>query len=131
MTQCGWVRTCDEQHCAEECRYNNTDGMPLRCASLSQVFGSFVVCKDRSVLEAVAASGVPVDGITLEGDVMRRKGTISGGFVNTARSKILTHKRVRHLCLYAACVGAFELLVYLCQHRRFLRMRVACRLLLP
>jgi chromosome segregation ATPase len=64
---------------------------------LLQVFGSFVVCKDRSVLEAVRQSGAPVDGITLDGDVMRRKGTISGGFVNANRSKILTHKRVRQL----------------------------------
>lgn len=67
-------------------------------AVLVQVFGSFVVCKDRGVLEAVRASGAPVDGITLDGDVMRRKGTISGGFVNANRSKILTHKRVRPLC---------------------------------
>lgn len=77
------------------------------------MFGSFVVCKDRSVLEAVAASGAPVDGITLDGDVMRRKGTISGGFVNPARSKILTHKRVWHLCLHAGCAGAFQVLVLL------------------
>ena len=62
-----------------------------------QVFGSFVVCKDRSILEAVAASGAQVDGITLDGDVTRRKGTISGGYVNPGKSKILTHKRVRGL----------------------------------
>lgn len=58
------------------------------------MFGRFVVCKDRAVLEAVQASGVPVDGITLDGDVMRHKGTISGGFINASRSKILTHKKV-------------------------------------
>lgn len=51
-------------------------------------------------MEAVAASDSRVDAITLEGDVMRSKGTISGGYMNTARSKILTHKRVgvAHLC---------------------------------
>lgn len=63
-----------------------------------QVFGSFVVCKDRSILEAVAASGAPVDGITLDGDVTRRKGTISGGYMNPGRSKVLTHKRVSCWC---------------------------------
>lgn len=46
-------------------------------------------------MEAVQASGAPVDGITLDGDVMRHKGTISGGFINASRSKILTHKKVR------------------------------------
>ncbi|KAF8071065.1 SMC3 [Scenedesmus sp. PABB004] len=61
------------------------------------VFGRFVVCKDRATMEAVAASGAPVDAITLEGDVMRRKGTISGGYANAARSKILTHKRHKEL----------------------------------
>jgi hypothetical protein len=63
--------------------------------SLLQVFGSFVVCRDRSVMDAVAASGAPVDGITLDGDVLRRKGTISGGFINASRSKLNTHKTVR------------------------------------
>ncbi len=68
-----------------------------------QVFGRFVVCKDRAVMEAVQASGAQVDGITLDGDVMRHKGTISGGFVNTNRSKILTHKRVRLQLATTAC----------------------------
>lgn len=71
------------------------------CPALSQVFGRFVVCKDRGVMEAVAASGAPVDAITLEGDVMRRTGTISGGYINTARSKIHTHKRVSELLVPA------------------------------
>lgn len=72
------------------------------------------------MLEAVRASGAPVDGITLDGDVMRRKGTISGGFVNANRSKILTHKRVSLLphvmtgCCYstqfACALSSFELL---------------------
>lgn len=62
------------------------------------MFGRFVVCKDRAVMEAVQASGAPVDGITLDGDVMRHKGTISGGFINQNRSKILTHKRVSLSC---------------------------------
>lgn len=105
---------------------NNTDNALVRRPSPSQVFGSFVVCKDRSVLEAVAASGAPVDGITLDGDVMRRKGTISGGFVNAARSKILTHKRVR--LLLAGCTGAFRMLVGLSQHRYFL-IGVGCGLI--
>eukprot|EP00878_Enallax_costatus_P007647 GHUV01008006.1.p1 GENE.GHUV01008006.1~~GHUV01008006.1.p1 ORF type:complete len:1195 (+),score=501.93 GHUV01008006.1:213-3797(+) len=65
--------------------------------AVRQVFGRFVVCKDRSLMEAVAGSGAPVDAITLEGDVMRSKGTISGGYVNTSRSKILTHKKYKEL----------------------------------
>lgn len=62
-----------------------------------------MVCKDRATLEAVAASGAPVDGITLDGDVTRRKGTISGGYINTGRSKILTHRRVRPFCPDSFC----------------------------
>jgi chromosome segregation ATPase len=69
--------------------------MCLRTACL-QVFGRFVVCKDRPTMEAVAASGAPVDAITLDGDVMRRKGTLSGGYVNNARSKFNTYKQVSH-----------------------------------
>eukprot|EP00879_Flechtneria_rotunda_P012761 GHRR01013325.1.p1 GENE.GHRR01013325.1~~GHRR01013325.1.p1 ORF type:complete len:1111 (+),score=537.85 GHRR01013325.1:324-3656(+) len=65
--------------------------------AVQQVFGRFVVCKDRKVMEAVGASGAPVDAITLDGDVLRRKGTISGGYINTARSKILTHKKYKTL----------------------------------
>lgn len=45
-------------------------------------------------MEAVAASGAPVDAITLDGDVVRRKGTLSGGYINNARSKINTYKQV-------------------------------------
>jgi chromosome segregation ATPase len=45
-------------------------------------------------MEAVAASGAPVDAITLDGDVVRRKGTLSGGYVNNARSKFNTYKQV-------------------------------------
>jgi chromosome segregation ATPase len=59
-----------------------------------QVFGCFVVCKDRATMEAVAASGAPVDAITLDGDVVRRKGTLSGGYMNNARSKFNTYKQV-------------------------------------
>lgn len=80
-TYCCWHRCCYWQ-CA-------------LCVPCAQVFGRFVVCKDRAVMEAVAASGAPVDAITLEGDVMRRKGTLSGGYANPSKSKILTHKRVR------------------------------------
>jgi chromosome segregation ATPase len=45
-------------------------------------------------MEAVASSGAPVDAITMEGDVMRRKGVISGGFSNPSKSKIRTHRHV-------------------------------------
>ncbi|KAF6265896.1 RecF/RecN/SMC [Scenedesmus sp. NREL 46B-D3] len=62
--------------------------------AVQQVFGRFVVCKDRATMEAVAASGAPVDAITLDGDVMRRKGTLSGGYMNNARSKFNTYKQV-------------------------------------
>ena len=61
-----------------------------------------MVCKDRATMEAVRASGAPVDAITLDGDVMRRKGTISGGHIQNNRSKILTHKRVSSLWLLFA-----------------------------
>jgi chromosome segregation ATPase len=67
------------------------------------VFGRFVVCKDRPTMEAVAASGAPVDAITLDGDVMRRKGTLSGGYVNNARSKFNTYKQVRHRLVRQHC----------------------------
>jgi hypothetical protein len=69
-------------------KYAEDTALPL------QVFGRFVVCKDRPTMEAVAASGAPVDAITLDGDVMRRKGTLSGGYVNNARSKFNTYKQV-------------------------------------
>jgi chromosome segregation ATPase len=81
------------------------------------VFGRFVVCKDRAVMDAVSASGAPVDSINLDGDVIRRKGTVSGGYVNKAMSKIITHKRVRG----AARRGRAG--VQTCKHASTLRAR--------
>jgi hypothetical protein len=64
-------------------------------AALSlQVFGRTMVCRSRAIAEEVAAGG-ELDGITMEGDLVRRKGTISGGYSNAARSKYKLFREVR------------------------------------
>jgi hypothetical protein len=58
------------------------------------VFGRTIVCRSRAIAEEVAAGG-ELDGITMEGDLVRRKGTISGGYSNAARSKYKLFREVR------------------------------------
>ncbi|WIA11815.1 hypothetical protein OEZ85_011905 [Tetradesmus obliquus] len=85
-----WGRDVEPLHKYMKCE-------PKYAKAVQQVFGRFVVCKDRATMEAVAASGAPVDAITLDGDVVRRKGTLSGGYINNARSKINTYKQHKEL----------------------------------
>ncbi len=53
-----------------------------------------MVCKDRATAEQVASRG-DLDAITLEGDLVSRKGSISGGFTDKTRSKITAAKQVK------------------------------------
>ncbi|GBF98156.1 hypothetical protein Rsub_10568 [Raphidocelis subcapitata] len=65
-------------------------------AAVMQVFGKTMVCQSREVAEKVAASG-QLDAITLDGDLVRRKGTVSGGFSDPGRNKIGSHQKVKAL----------------------------------
>jgi structural maintenance of chromosome 3 (chondroitin sulfate proteoglycan 6) len=62
--------------------------------AVRQVFGRTMVCRSRAIAEEVAAGG-ELDGITMEGDLVRRKGTISGGYSNASRSKYKLFREVR------------------------------------
>ena len=51
------------------------------------------MCKDRATAEKVAAGG-RLDAITMDGDLIRSKGTISGGYQDAQRSKIRSYHKV-------------------------------------
>jgi hypothetical protein len=59
-----------------------------------QVWGKTMVCKDRTIAEKVAAGG-RLDAITMDGDLIRSKGTISGGYQDAQKSKIRSYHKVR------------------------------------
>ncbi|KIZ01960.1 Structural maintenance of chromosomes protein 3, partial [Monoraphidium neglectum] len=62
--------------------------------AVMQVFGKTLVCQTREIAEKVASGGV-LDAITLDGDLVRRKGTVSGGFSDPMRNKIGSHQKAR------------------------------------
>jgi len=64
--------------------------------AVRQVLGRAVVCRTRAVAELVAGGG-RLDAITLDGDLVSRRGALSGGYSDPARSKILAHQRAKAL----------------------------------
>jgi structural maintenance of chromosome 3 (chondroitin sulfate proteoglycan 6) len=64
--------------------------------AVRQVLGRAVVCRSREVAERVAGGG-KLDAITMEGDLVSRRGALSGGYSDPARSKILAHQRAKAL----------------------------------
>jgi structural maintenance of chromosome 3 (chondroitin sulfate proteoglycan 6) len=73
--------------------------------AVRQVLGRAVVCRSRAVAERVAAGG-KLDAITIEGDLVSRRGALSGGYSDPARSRILSHQRAKALEAQAAGLAA-------------------------
>ncbi len=70
-----------------------------------------MVCKNRDTAERVARAG-RLDAITVEGDLVNRKGALSGGYADPTRSKIRAHAKVRRpqangLCVRTGIVPCF------------------------
>ena len=59
---------------------------------VSQVFGKTMMCKDVDVANRIAHRD-NLDGITMEGTQVSKKGVYKGGFHDVSRSAIQTKKR--------------------------------------
>lgn len=55
--------------------------------ALKHVFGKKLLCKDLDLATEWSAK-LGVDGITLEGDLCSRKGSLTGGYIDTAKSRL-------------------------------------------
>jgi structural maintenance of chromosome 3 (chondroitin sulfate proteoglycan 6) len=59
--------------------------------ALQHVFGKKVLCKDLDTATEWS-SKLGVDGITLDGDVCSRKGSMTGGYVDVTKSRLRAYK---------------------------------------
>ncbi len=69
-----------------------------------QVFGKTMVCKDLEVATEVSRAS-DLNCVTMDGDQRDKKGTLTGGFIDSSRSRLAAMRaikvllgRVRRLC---------------------------------
>lgn len=61
---------------------------------LLQIFGKTLVCKDLDVATRVS-SAHGINCVTMDGDQRDKKGTFTGGFIDTSRSRIAAMSAIK------------------------------------
>jgi len=69
------------------------------CCANAQLFGRTMVCRNLDVATVVSRSS-NLNCVTMEGDEARKKGTLSGGWHDTGRSKMAAAKGLKVTIAY-------------------------------
>ncbi|KAH8916309.1 hypothetical protein BT69DRAFT_1314073 [Atractiella rhizophila] len=68
---------------------------PAVTPAMENIFGRTIICKNMATAAEFTRSH-NLDGITLDGDRVDRKGTLTGGYQDPNRSRLQTVRRVQH-----------------------------------
>ncbi|CAL8464327.1 g3862 [Coccomyxa elongata] len=67
--------------------------------AVHQVFGKVMVCKDLPTAHKVASKAHHLNFVTIKGEQVSKKGTITGGYIDQSRSRIELIKLLDELCI--------------------------------